>query len=67
MAILSQVGRRSWKSRLMVAHIYAVLLVGAATMVVPFLPDLELADVRNVLQRQRQMVRVNEAATGQDD
>lgn len=37
MAILSQVGRRSWKSRLMVTHIYTVLIIGAVTMVVPFL------------------------------
>ncbi|MDP6153095.1 MAG: hypothetical protein QF785_06925, partial [Phycisphaeraceae bacterium] len=37
MPILSEVGRRSWKSRLMIVHIYLVLIVGAITMILPFL------------------------------
>ena len=35
MAILSPINRRSWRGRLLVACIYALLIVGAACMVVP--------------------------------
>lgn len=36
MAILSSIGRRSWRVRLLIGVIYAGLLVGAASMVYPF-------------------------------
>jgi ABC-type glycerol-3-phosphate transport system permease component len=37
MPILSTIGRRSWKVRLLIGAIYAVLLVGSVTMIYPLL------------------------------
>lgn len=37
MALVSQVGRRSWGARLLFGGMYALLLLGAVTMVYPFL------------------------------
>jgi multiple sugar transport system permease protein len=37
MPILSQIGRRHWKTRLLVAVMYVLLMAGAVTMVYPFL------------------------------
>ena len=37
MPIISQIGTRSWKVRLVYTLIYVVLLLGAVTMVYPFL------------------------------
>lgn len=37
MPILSQIGRRHWKSRVLIAVMYVLLIAGALTMVYPFL------------------------------
>jgi len=37
MPIISQIGRRHWKVRLLLGGIYAVLLLGGVTMIYPFL------------------------------
>ena len=36
MSLIGQVGRRHWRVRLLMGTIYALLLVGSATMIYPF-------------------------------
>lgn len=53
MPIISRIGRRTWKARLLVTSIYALLIAGGITMVYPFLlmlagstkSGVDLADV----------------------
>ncbi|MDD5598570.1 MAG: beta-galactosidase, partial [Victivallaceae bacterium] len=37
MSIISEIGRKSWKVRLLLGSIYVIIIVGALTMVYPFL------------------------------
>ena len=43
MPIITQIGRKAWRLRLLVWSIYAVLSIGAVTMVYPFLMMLSLS------------------------
>ena len=37
MPLISQIGRKHWRTRLLIVAIYAVLIVGAVGMLYPFL------------------------------
>lgn len=43
MAIISQIGRKSWRLRLLIWSIYTILTVGSVTMIYPFLMMVSLS------------------------